>query len=275
MRTTTLAGVLLAMLLPLPTTASTASAAVAETEGSASRLAAKPPCTNIAHRGMWQRTEEQVEGATRNARWGFVEIDARMTSDGQVVALHDPTMTRPSGGASTADVGSLSMSEIRALPFLLGDRVERTRSLIRVAADENVPIMVTISSYSRYREQWQDGGLAALWEAAQLHPKPAKVYFGGSGGEQAMQEAFPEASTFHRYADGADVVGLATGAGVDLAGLPRPMFSRDLVRDLRYAGVRVATNQLATEGAVDDALSAGIRLVQTDRSRRTVLRWCS
>ena len=276
MRTKTLAGaLLLALLLPLSTTAPTPASTSSTMSAAAYGTAATPPCKNIAHRGMWQGTEEQVEGATRNARWGFVEIDARMTSDGQIVALHDATMTRPSGGASTAEVGSLSLAEIRALPFVLGDRVERTRRLIRVAATEDVPIMVTINSYSRYDEQWDNGWLATLWEAAQLHPRPGTVYFGGSGGEAAMQEAFPDAKTFHRYGDSADVLDLATGAGVDLAGLPRSLFDRDLVHDLRDAGVRVATNQLESEEAVDDALEAGIRLVQTDRSRRTVLDWCS
>ncbi len=164
----------------------------------ATESAGHKACKNIAHRAMFKDTEEQVRGVRKNARWGFTEVDARITADNRVVALHDFTMERATGGRVKKAVGALTLSQIRDLRFRLGRRVETTRKLIQVAGNRGTAIMVTINSYGRYKDQWDNGGLAALWAAAQRHPDPSKVYFGGYGGEKAMHAAFPEASIFHR-----------------------------------------------------------------------------
>ncbi len=236
--------------------------------------AARKPCKNIAHRAMWKHTEEQVRGVKKNSNWGFSEIDARMTADNKIVALHDFTMSRATGGRLKKPVGALTLRRIRNARFVLGRRVEKTRKLIQVSGNRGVPVMVTINSYARYRDQWDNGGLAALWGAAQRHPNPSRVYFGGAGAEKAMSEAFPQASIFHRYAPGDAIFDRATENGVDLVGIPPKEFNRQLVKDLRAEGIRVATTQLERKRAVRRANNAGIKLVQTDRSRRTVRRWC-
>lgn len=231
-------------------------------------------CHNIAHRAMWKHTEEQVRGIRKNSKWGFGEVDARVTADNKIVAVHDFTMERATAGRVKTAIGSLTLKQIRSAKFVLGRRVEKTRRLIQVAANRGVPIMVTINSYTRYKDQWDNGGLAALWAAAQLHPDPSKVYFGGYGGEKAMREAFPEASTFHRYSPGDMVFDEATANGVALAAIPPKRFKRHLVQKLRAAGIRVSTTQLERRRAVRRANKVGIRLVQTDRGRRTVREWC-
>jgi len=231
-------------------------------------------CQNIAHRGMHADTEQQVRGVARNARWGFTEVDARVTSDGVVVAIHDISLERISGGKSTAHVSDRTFRRIRRLPYKFGRRVETTRRLIREAGRSDSPIMVTANSYARYRQAWDGGGLDALWRAAQQHPNPDDVYFGGAGAERAMREAHPQASTFHRYRRGDDILEHAVEYGVDLVGLPKARFDRGLVADLKREQIRVATVQLARKGSVRKANAAGIRLIQTDRGKRTVRRWC-
>jgi glycerophosphoryl diester phosphodiesterase len=240
----------------------------------AAESAAHRKCNNIAHRAMWKHTEEQVRGIRKNSNWGFSEIDARVTADNKIVALHDFTMERPTGGKVKKAVGSLTLKQIRGMRFVLGRRVEKTRKLIQVSANRGVPVMVTINSYTRYKDQWDNGGLAALWAAAQLHPNPSKVYFGGPGGERAMRDLYPEASTFHRYSSGDMIFDHAIYNSVTLAAVPPKQFNAQLVKDLRAAGVRVATTQLERKRAVRRANKVGIRLVQTDRSRRTVREWC-
>ncbi|HEX6148431.1 hypothetical protein, partial [Nocardioides sp.] len=118
-------------------------------------------------------------------------------------------------------------------------------------------------------------GLAALWATAKRHPKTSQVYFGGAGGEKAMHDLFPQAATFHRYKPKDAILKEAVANGVDLAGIPPKRFSRRLVRKLQANGIRVTTTQLNSKRAVRAANRVGIRLVQTDRSRRTVRRWCS
>jgi glycerophosphoryl diester phosphodiesterase len=234
----------------------------------------KMKCKNIAHRAMWKGTEEQVKGVKENARFGFTEIDARMTADNRIVAIHDFTLERATGGRSKKAVGDLTLRQIRNKRFVLGKRVETTRKLIVTAGRSKSAVMVTINSYARYKDQWDNGGLKALWKAANAHPKRSKVYFGGPGGEKAMRAAFPKASTFHRYSPKDDILQHAIDNGVDLAALPPKRFERKLVKDLQAAGVRVTTTQLERKRAVRSANKVGIKLVQTDNSRRTVRRWC-
>ena len=231
-------------------------------------------CKNIAHRAMWKGTEEQVNGVKKNARFGFTEVDARITADDKVVAIHDFTLERATGGKSKKPVGSLTLRQIRNKRYVLGKRVEKTRKLIVTAGKSKSAIMVTINSYSRYKDQWDSAGLEALWNAANAHPKRSKVYFGGPGGEKAMRAAFPKAATFHRYRPKDDILQHAIDNGVDLAALPPKRFERELVKDLQAAGIRVTTTQLQRKRSVRAANKVGIKLVQTDNSRRTVRRWC-
>ncbi len=234
----------------------------------------KMKCKNIAHRAMWKGTEEQVKGVKKNAKFGFTEIDARVTADGKIVAIHDFTLERSTGGKSKKAVGSLTLRQIRNKRYVLGKRVEKTRKLIVTAGKHKSAIMVTINSYARYKSQWDNGGLQALWNAANAHPKRSKVYFGGPGGEKAMRAAFPKAATFHRYRPKDDILQHAIDNGVDLVALPPKRFERKLVKDLQAEGIRVTTTQLTRKRAVRKANKVGIKLVQTDNSRRTVRRWC-
>ena len=236
--------------------------------------AAGKKCRNIAHRAMYEGTEEQVRGVRENARWGFTEIDARITKDNKIVALHDVNMTRPSGGRSNAAVGSLTLRQIRRIKFVLGRRVETTRRLIRIAARERSPIMVTINSYKANKAQWDNGGLAALYAASRNHSRLSRVFFGGAGAEKKMRELFPKASIFHRYQPGERVLARALANKVDLVGVPVRNYSRRLVRKLRAAGIWTATNQLERKRHVRLAQRVGINLMQTDHSRRTVRSWC-
>lgn len=236
--------------------------------------AAGKKCRNIAHRAMYDGTEEQVRGVRENTRWGFSEIDARMTADSKIVALHDFTMERATGGKVKKAVGSLTLREIRNMRFKLGRRAETTRRLIKVAARERSPIMVTINSYTHYQDKWDGGGLAALVGAGQNHPTPSRVYFGGFGAEKKLRDDFPQASTFHRYRAGDDVLQHATNNDIELVALPPGQFDRGLVQDLRAEGIRVATTQLNRKRSVRNANRVGIKLVQTDNSRRTVRHWC-
>ena len=230
-------------------------------------------CSNIAHRAMYGQTEEQVRGVARNRRWGFTEVDARITADGRVVAIHDLTVKRISGDRSREPVRDLTMRQIRRLPYEFGRRVETTGRLIREAGEHGSAIMVTVHSYARYQEAWDGGGLEALWNAAQAHGKPARVYFGGGGAARAMRIEYG-ASTFHRYTARDDVRQHVEEHGVDLAALPKAHFDRRLVRGLKRDGIRVASIQLDRKRAVRQANRAGISLVQTDRGKRTVRRWC-
>lgn len=70
----------------------------------------------FAHRGdLAHAPENTLPSFTQALQKGAdgVELDAKLTSDGQVVVIHDPTVDRTTDG--TGRVASLSMDEIRSL----------------------------------------------------------------------------------------------------------------------------------------------------------------
>lgn len=76
----------------------------------------KTPVAIVAHRGAsWEAPENTVESARLGWTEGAdaVEIDIHLTRDGEVVAIHDPTLLRTTG--KDARVDELTLAEIRRL----------------------------------------------------------------------------------------------------------------------------------------------------------------
>ena len=78
-------------------------------------LAGAPMLT--AHRGGAGLAPENTVAAFRSAveEWGadMIELDVRLTRDGEVVVIHDPTLDRTTDGSGI--VGDRTLAEIRAL----------------------------------------------------------------------------------------------------------------------------------------------------------------
>ncbi|MGH3348547.1 MAG: glycerophosphodiester phosphodiesterase [Nocardioides sp.] len=235
-------------------------------------------CRAIAHRGLYQGTENQVASVEGNAPYGWVEIDAAVTEDGQIAAIHDARLTRLSGGASTAYVNQLTYEEILALPYLYGDRIELTSSLIARAAELDVPIMVTINTWGRINTAgFGAQTLDTLYAAAQAHPHPEWVYFGGAVAQDQMRLRHPDASTFWRYPKAWSTARIQTNVaaeGVDLAALPRAHWKPATVTALRGLGAEVATVQVNRADVARIAQAAGIDLIQGDDPAMIATQWC-
>ncbi len=79
---------------------------------------AEPPARPriVAHRGASREAPENTLAAFQRA-WDLgveaIELDVRVTRDGAVVVIHDPTTTRTTGVA--LDVAAVTLAEIRAL----------------------------------------------------------------------------------------------------------------------------------------------------------------
>lgn len=233
-------------------------------------------CTVITHRAIYQNTELQPIGVRAAKRWGWAEIDARITADGKVVAIHDATMTRITGGASNAFVHKLTLAQIRDLPYKYGRRVHTVRRLIREASRNRSRIMVQTQThnYEVTKALWADS-LDVLWRAAQQHRRPKHVYFGGYGAGEAMRAAYPQASSFHRFhKSDTRLPQFVRNNGIDIAALPRSRFKGRLVRRLKHTGALVATKQLGSRRVVREANRAGIRIIQTNNARKTATEWC-
>ena len=91
----------------------------------------------MAHRGGSKLAPENTIDAFRHAvhDWGadVLEMDVRLTSDGQVVVIHDPTLDRTTNGSGA--VSSTSWAEVRDLDAghhfvdLLGQKSHRGRGV--------------------------------------------------------------------------------------------------------------------------------------------------
>lgn len=72
----------------------------------------------VAHRGASAEAPENTLAALARA-WQLgaesCEIDVRVTRDGHVVLVHDETMARTSGGASSLTVAAATLAELRAV----------------------------------------------------------------------------------------------------------------------------------------------------------------
>ncbi|HEU5110580.1 MAG TPA: glycerophosphodiester phosphodiesterase family protein, partial [Micromonosporaceae bacterium] len=223
-------------------------------------------------------TENQVAGVDNAAPYGMVEIDASVTKDGQIAAIHDARLTRLTGGASTAYVNQLTYAEILALPYLFGDHIQLTTELIGRAAALDVPIMVTINKWGRINTAgFGAKTLDTLYAAAQAHPHPEWVYFGGAVAQDEMRLRHPDASTFWRYPkawSAAKIQQNVAAEGVDLAALPRYHWKPATVAGVRTAGADVATRQITTADAARAAQAAGIDLIQGDDPFVIATQWC-
>jgi glycerophosphoryl diester phosphodiesterase len=235
-------------------------------------------CTAIAHRGLYLGTENQLAGVDGSAPYGFVEIDANVTKDGLMAAIHDGTLGRLTGGASAAYVNQLTYAEILALPYLYGDRIYLTAELIARAAELDVPIMVTINQWARIKKAgYGPQTLDALYAAAQAHPHPETVYFGGAVAQDQMRLRHPDASTFWRYPKAWSATRIQTNVadeGVDLAALPRYHWKPATVSGVRALGAVVATVQVNSADVARIAQAAGIDHIQGDDTAAIATQWC-
>ena len=91
----------------------------------------------IAHRGLW-RPGEAVENSLvafeKACQAGYgIELDVRLSSDGEAVVFHDETLARLAG--VEAAVGELTAEELTSLPLQGGpDRIPTLEETLRLVA---------------------------------------------------------------------------------------------------------------------------------------------
>lgn len=236
---------------------------------------AAPTCQWLAHRGLYAGTENQPAGVT-NAHengWG-IEGDAIPTApdedgDSAIMALHDSNLARLTGGDSTMAVGNVTLAELRSFDHPFG-RFRRTTALINRAAELDSPIMINLHTAG---DPWGAAAVDELYAAAQAHPHPQRVYFGGGGGSlDAMTRRHPDVATFHRpYSNdltAEQIVNQIRVHGYDLVGLRAAYQTRATVDHVRAeTDALIANNHAMKLDDVRQASRAGIRIIQTDGAR--------
>jgi glycerophosphoryl diester phosphodiesterase len=112
----------------------------------------------IAHRGGSLEVPENTLAAFRHAidlGMKFVELDVQMSSDGELMVIHDETIDRTTGGHGA--VGSYTFEELRKLdagshfgPQFAGERIPTLREVLELCTDAGVGVVVEIKSPELY-----------------------------------------------------------------------------------------------------------------------------
>lgn len=243
--------------------------------------AAQPHCKPIAHRGLYwtaggDTMENQPKGVNIADQWGgMVEIDANVTSDGAVMALHDFGLNRLTGGDLVTTINMVDKATLQSVSHPFGPFRETT-ALIDRAALLDVPIMVNINRAGAIgNADYMDTTMQTLWDAAAAHPHPQRVFFGGA--DVQMVNRHPEAATFRRYGPDvpvSQIVQEVTDDDVDLVGLWKNRYKRSVVRRVRQAGAIVVSRHSTSAREARRAQRAGIQWVQGNGAKRVATRWC-
>jgi glycerophosphoryl diester phosphodiesterase len=107
------------------------------------------PCVRIAHRGASaQYPENTLLAFERAIAQGvdMIELDVRLTRDGELMVIHDATLDRTTNG--TGLVRGQSIAHIRSLDAGLGQRVPLLAEVIDLVADTLVRLCVEIKGES-------------------------------------------------------------------------------------------------------------------------------
>ncbi|WP_101674456.1 glycerophosphodiester phosphodiesterase family protein [Alloalcanivorax mobilis] len=118
------------------------------------------PVLVVAHRADWRAAPENSLAAIRSAidkRIPMVEIDVRMSADGEMVLMHDGSVDRTTNGHGA--VSAMTLAQIKALRLkqgLGGDQAPLT--------DETVPTLAEVMALSKGRIMLQIDKAWALRE---------------------------------------------------------------------------------------------------------------
>ncbi len=116
----------------------------------------------IAHRGVFDDNigENTVEAILSAVEKGFcIEIDVRMTADGEIVAIHDSFLLRLCGREEIVE--QLTYKELSDIKLKTGQRIP-TLEQILTAVGGRVPLLIEFKQYQKNYKQLIDNTLNAL-----------------------------------------------------------------------------------------------------------------
>ncbi len=212
---------------------------------------------NIGHRGAAGLEPENTLRSFRRAEEegaDALEMDLRVTRDGHLVVLHDPTVDRTTNG--TGPVHGLTLAEVQRLDGGLGERVptfgevleatalplhaelkveEAAEPLTRVILEEDVAGRVTSISFDP----------EALRRVRRVLPdQPVGLILSG---------APPDAAE------------LARSVGADLVSLEWAYLNAEAVERCRRAGLKVTAWTVNEPGQMRRVIELGVDGIVTDR----------
>ncbi len=211
------------------------------------------------HRGaLGSEPENTIRSFRRAVEYGCdeIELDLRVTSDDQLIVLHDATVDRTTNG--TGPVEELTFDELRALDAGLGEQVPTWAETIEVV---DVRLQAEVKAAR---------AVPLLVESLQADPElAARTMVTSSHAEilLAIRRAIPSASTgliFGRTPDVADVLALtrAAEAGTALCGIAG--LTVEAVAKLHREGIDVTAWPVPDAETFARAVELGVDGITTD-----------
>jgi glycerophosphoryl diester phosphodiesterase len=215
------------------------------------------------HRGvMGSEPENTLRSFRRAIEYGCdeIELDLRVTSDGELVVLHDATVDRTTNG--TGPVASMTFDAVRKLDAGQGELVPTWEETVEV-------VTVRIQAEVKAAE-----AVPLLIESLQADPAlAARTMVTSSSAEilLAVRRAMPSATTgliFGRTPDVADVLALtrAAEAGCALCGIAG--LTVEGVAELRREGLDVTAWPVPDAEVFARAVELGVDGITTDYPQR-------
>jgi glycerophosphoryl diester phosphodiesterase len=112
------------------------------------RQTGRPPLV-LGHRGARHAAPENTHAAFELSRLeggAGVELDVRLVKTGEIVVLHDPTLTRVTGGVDHRAVEQLSRSEVLGADIGRGERVPLLSDVLDWARERDQLVNVEVKS---------------------------------------------------------------------------------------------------------------------------------
>ena len=185
-----------------------------------------------------------------------IELDLRVTADGELVIMHDATVDRTTSGSG--EVASLTLSELRSLDAGLGERVPTwaetvaaidVRFQAEVKAEAAVPLLA--------QSLKSDPALAERTLVTSFHPEILL----------AVREAFPDVTTGHifgRTPDTAEVITRTRAAGATWSLCGIAGLTPEAVADLHAAGLNVTAWPVPDPETLAKATALAVDGITTD-----------
>ncbi|MGW7679161.1 glycerophosphodiester phosphodiesterase [Kribbella sp. NPDC054772] len=185
-----------------------------------------------------------------------IELDLRVSADGELVIMHDATVDRTTSG--TGEIAALTLAEIRALDAGEGEQVPTWSEVvaavdIRIQAEVKAEAAVPLLAQSLK----SDPALAARTVVTSFHPEILV----------AVRELFPEVETGHifgRTPEIREVIARTRAAGATWSMCGLAGLTAEGIAELHTAGLRATAWPVPDAATLAEATALGVDGVTTD-----------
>ncbi|HZX01425.1 glycerophosphodiester phosphodiesterase [Kribbella sp.] len=211
------------------------------------------------HRGaLGTEPENTLRSFRRAAADGCdeIELDLRVSADGELVVMHDPTVDRTTSGSG--EVAALTLAELRALDAGRGERIPTWAEVVaavdvRIQAELKAEAAVPLLAQSLR----SDPALAARTLVTSFQPDLLL----------AIRDLFPEAETGHIFGhtpSAAELITRTRSAGATWSLCTISGLTPETVAALHTAGLQVAAWPVPNPQTLTQAQSLPADAITTD-----------